>query len=289
MNSAVRLDHLFEANRRRLTALSYRMLGDRAEAEDAVQDAWIRLSRPGATDTRTIANLDAWMTTVVSRVCLNRLRARAARPEAPAGTSGPEIVVSLGPEDHAVLAEQVSLALNIVLATLTPPERLAFVLHDSFGIPFDDIAAVLERSVEATRKLASRARRRVRAVDPADIEADPARQRGVVDAFFAASRSGDLDTLLDLLHPEVVFRADGGTTRPDATATIRGQARVALRAASFAVPDATLQPITVNGGAAVVVRADGQPVSIMAFVVAAGRIVQIYSLLDQARLRRHLR
>ncbi|MEO3872479.1 sigma-70 family RNA polymerase sigma factor [Nonomuraea sp. B12E4] len=268
--------------------MAYRILGNSAEAEDAVQDAWVRLSRPGATDTTAVTNLDGWMTTVVSRTCLNRLRARAARPEEPTDATGPDLVVrpddALGPEDQALLAEQVSLALHIVLESLTPPERLAFVLHDSFGIPFGEIATMLDKSVEATRKLASRARRRVHAIDPTEIETDPFSQRSVVDAFFAASRDGDLGTLLDLLHPEITFHADGGTTRPAATATIRGRENVTRRAAAFAIPDATFQPITVNASAAVIVRTDHQPVSIMAFVVSHGRIVQIYSLLDRPRI-----
>jgi RNA polymerase sigma factor (sigma-70 family) len=287
MDSADHLSRRFEESRQRLTALAYRILGDSADAEDAVQDAWIRLSRPGATDIDAVTNLDGWMTTVVSRTCLNKLRARAARPESPADTR-PELHVrpdqALGPEDQALLAEQVSLALHIVLESLTPPERLAFVLHDSFGMSFSEIAGVLGKSTEATRQLASRARRRVHAVDPAEIETDPARQRSVVNAFFAASRDGDLDTLLALLHPEITFRADGGATRPTATATIHGPQNVARRAAAFVIPEATFQPITVNGSAAVIVRTDRQPVSIMAFVITHSRIAQIYSLLDQSRI-----
>lgn len=288
MDSAEQLSRHFEESRQRLTALAYRILGNSADAEDAVQDAWVRLSRPGATDIAAVTKLDGWMTTVVSRACLNKLRASAARPESPTDTIGPELHVrpeqAPSPEDQALLAEQVSLALHIVLESLTPPERLAFVLHDSFGMPFSEIAGVLGKSTEATRKLASRARRRVHAVDPVEIETNPASQRRVVNAFFAASRDGDLDTLLALLHPEITFHADGGATRPTATLAIRGPENVARRAAAFAIPDATLQPITVNGSAAVVVRADQRPVSIMAFVVAHDRIVQIYSLFDQLRI-----
>lgn len=287
------LSRRFEQNRQRLTTLAHRILGSRAEAEDAVQDAWIRLSRPGATDTTAVTNLDGWMTTVVSRTCLNSLRARAARPDRATDAPAPELVVrpdpGPGPEDQAMLAEQVALALHIVLESLTPPERLAFVLHDSFGVPFSEIAATLDRSVEATRKLASRARARVHAIDPTDLETDPSRRRGVVDAFFAASRDGDLDALLGLLHPEITFHADGGTTRPAATATIRGPENVTKRAAAFTVPDATFRPITVNASAAVVVRSGHQPVSIMAFVVSHGRIVQIYALLDRPRIEELLR
>lgn len=288
MDSAEQLSRHFEESRPRLTALAYRILGSSADAQDAVQDAWLRLSRPGATDIDAVANLDGWMTTVVSRTCLNKLRARAARLESPASTAGPELHVRteqvLGPEDQALLAEQVSLALHIVLESLTPPERLAFVLHDSFGMSFSEIASVLGKSTEATRQLASRARRRVRAVDPAQIETDPVRQRRVVNTFFAAARDGDLDTLLTLLHPEITFHADGGATRPTATTTIRGPENVTRRATAFAIPAATFQPITVNGSAAVIVHTDHRPISIMAFVITHGRIAQIYSLLDQSRI-----
>lgn len=189
-----------------------------------------------------------------------------------------------GPEDEALLADQIGLALHIVLGSLTPPERLTFVLHDSFGMPFSEIADALGKSTAATRKLAGRARQRVHAVDPTEIEIDPASRRSVVNAFFAASRDGDLDTLLTLLHPEITFHADGGTTRPDATATIRGPENVARRATTFAVPDATVQPVTVNGCAAVIVSTDHQTVTIMAFVISCGRIAQIYSLLDRSRI-----
>ncbi|MGW2339431.1 sigma-70 family RNA polymerase sigma factor [Streptomyces sp. NPDC001661] len=292
MDPAEQLGRHFEDSRPRLTALARRILGNGADAQDAVQDAWVRLSRPGATDVAAIANLDGWLTTVVSRTCLNKLRARAAHPEDPTDTFGPELQVrpspGPGPEDEALLTEQVTLALHIVLESLTPPERLAFVLHDSFGMPFGEIAAVLGKSTEATRKLASRARRRVHAVNPTELETDPATQRGVVDAFFAASREGDLDGLLNVLHPEITFHADGGATRPAATATIHGPKNVARRAAAFAVPGATFRPVTVNGRAAVVVSSEGRPVSVMAFVIAQGRIVQIHSLLDRPRIERLL-
>ncbi|MEU1983622.1 sigma-70 family RNA polymerase sigma factor [Nocardia sp. NPDC019395] len=288
MDPAEQLSRHFEDNRQRLTVLAYRILGNYADAQDAVQDAWVRLSRPGATDVTAVTNLDGWMTTVVSRTCLNKLRARAARPESTTDATGPELHLrpdqTPSPEDQTLLAEQVNLALHIVLESLTPPERLAFVLHDSFGMQFGDIAAVLGKTTEATRKLASRARQRVHAVDPAEIETNRANQRSVVNAFFTASRHGDLDTLLTLLHPEITFHAKGGATRPAATTTIRGTENVSRRAATFAVPDATFQPITVNGSAAVIIRANQQPVSIMAFVIVNGRIAQIYSLLDQPRL-----
>lgn len=288
MDPVEQLSRHFEDSRQRLTALAHRILGNSADAEDALQDAWVRLSRPGATDLSAVTNLDGWLTTVVSRTCLNKLRARAARPESPTDSIGPAFHVRSdlepSPEDQALLAEQVTLALHVVLESLTPPERLAFVLHDSFGMPFGEIAAILGKSTEATRKLASRARRRVHAVDPAEIETSPARQRGVVNAFFSASRDGDLDTLLGLLHPEITFHADGGATRPATTATIRGPENVTRRAAAFAVPEATFRPVTVNGSAAVIVHTGDRPVSVMAFVIAHGRIVQIYSLLDQPRI-----
>lgn len=292
MDPAEQLSRHFEDNRQRLTALAQRILGNRGDAEDAVQDAWVRLSRPGATDLPAVTNLDGWMTTVVSRTCLNKLRARAARPETPTDAIGPELHLrpaeDLSPEDETLLAEQISLALHIVLESLTPPERLAFVLHDSFGMSFTEIAAVLDKSTEATRKLASRARQRVHAVNPAEIESNRASQRSVVRAFFAASRDGDLDTLLALLHPEITFHADGGATKPAATATIRGTQDVARRAATFAIPNATFEPITVSGSAAVVVYTNGHPVSIMAFVITNGQIAGIYSLLDQPRIEQLL-
>ncbi|MFF0740308.1 sigma-70 family RNA polymerase sigma factor [Streptomyces sp. NPDC004111] len=289
MDPAEQLSRHFEASRQRLTALAHRILGNRGDAEDAVQDAWVRLSRPGATDLTTVTNLNGWLTAVVSRTCLNRLRARAAHPETLTDTTGPGLHLrsdqAPSPEEQTLLAEQVGLALHIVLESLTPPERLAFVLHDSFGMPFSEIAGVLGKSTEATRKLASRARQRVHAVDPTEIETDPASQRRVVHAFFAASRDGDLDTLLALLHPEITFHADGGVTKPGATATIRGPQNVTRRAATFAIPHATFEPITANGCAAVIVHANQQPVAIMAFVVTRGRIAQIYSLLDQPRIK----
>lgn len=288
MDPAEQLSQRFEASRGRLTALAHRILGNSSDAEDAVQDAWVRLSRPGATELATVTNLDGWMTTTVSRTCLNKLRGRTARPESPSALAGPELHVrpeqAPSPEDQVLVAEQVSLALHIVLESLTPPERLAFVLHDSFGTPFTEIAAVLDTSTEAARKLASRARKRVHAVEPTEVETNLATQRVAVDAFFAASRRGDLDALLGLLHPEVTFQADGGTSRPASTATIHGPQDVSKRAATFAIPDATFEPITVNGNAAVIVSTDQQPISIMAFVVSHDRIVQIYSLLDQPRI-----
>src|SRR5947207_7438881 len=198
----------FEADRTRLQAVAYRLLGSRSEAEDAVQEAWLRLSR---SDTAAVENLSGWLTTVVARVCLDMLRSRRARREDYAGSWLPEPIVTIenGPEDEAVLADSVGLALLVVLDTLTPAERLAFVLHDMFGMPFDEIGAIVDRSEAATRQLASRARRQVRGAAPA-TDPDLREQRRVVDAFLAASRAGDFEALLEVLDPEVVFRIDVG-------------------------------------------------------------------------------
>jgi RNA polymerase sigma-70 factor (ECF subfamily) len=223
----------FEQHRPRLQRLCYRMLGSRAEAEDALQDAWVRVSGAGPDD---VDNPGGWLTTVVARVCLNRLRSRAARPEDPAGVHVPDLVVSRDvptPADEAVLADSVSLALLVVLDTLAPVERLAFVLHDLFDLPFEQIAALVDRSPAAARQLASRARRRVRGAQPPDAGTDPAAQRRVVQAFFAAARDGDLGALVAVLDPDAVLRADGGASRPEVSALLRGAADVAGRAAMF--------------------------------------------------------
>lgn len=288
MDADAELTAHFEDGRPRLTALATGILGDRSAAEDAVQEAWVRLTRPGATDLSTIVNPDGWITTVVVRTSLNALRARNARPEDFVGGFGEDLALRRDdpatPEDDAVIAEQVSFALDLVLRTLTPPERVAFVLHDSFGLPFRDIAEVLDRSVDATRKLASRARSRVHAVSPPELETDRAEQRAVVDAFFGAATRGDLASLVEVLHPEVTFHADGGRTRPEASATLRGSDVVSRRAAAFAVPGARLESVFVNGSCGVVVRQGDSPRAVMAFTVVRGRILQIYSLLDSTRV-----
>ncbi|MDF0531559.1 sigma-70 family RNA polymerase sigma factor [Tsukamurella sp. 8F] len=293
MNTDAQLIARFESCRPHLLAVAARLLGDRAGAEDVVQEAWLRLSRPGATDLDAIANIDGWMTTVVARTSLNALRARGARPEYSVAGIGYDIVVrpvgENAPEDQAILAEQVAFALDLVLRRLSPPERLAFILHDSFGMAFTDIAGLLGKSIDATRKIASRARNRVRAFDPAAMETDPAGQRAVVDAFFSASMDGDLDALVDVLHPDVGFYADGGATRPEATATLHGRRDVSRRAAAFAVPGASLCPVTINGAQAVLVQRDDQVRAAMAFTISEGRILQIYSLLDDSRLRQLIR
>jgi RNA polymerase sigma factor (sigma-70 family) len=258
-----------------------------AEADDAVQETWLRLS---LSDVSGVDNLSAWLTTVVARVCLNVLRSRNARREEPMGVHVPDPVVSpidgTNPEDEALLADSVGLALQVVLETLTPAERLAFVMHDMFGLPFDEIAPMVGRDPAAARQLASRARRRVRG---AGIPApDPAigRQRQVVDAFFAAARRGDFAALLAILDPDVTLRSDTGTERPDASVLLRGAAAVAGRALMFAQPSALVRPALVNGAAGVVVTLGGRPVSVMGFTISGGKIAEINVIADSERLLR---
>jgi RNA polymerase sigma-70 factor (ECF subfamily) len=268
----------FEENRTHLRAVAYRMLGSRNEADDAVQEAWIRLSRA---DTSHVENLGGWLTTVVARVCLNMLRSRGSRREELTGAQVPDPIVVLGgevdPEGQALLADSVGLALLVVLETLAPAERLAFVLHDMFAVPFDEIAPMVGRSSEAARQLASRARRRVQgAASVAD--ADLSRQREVVEAFFAAARGGDLDALVAVLDPDVVLRSD--------TRVVRGSAAVANGAIMFADPARLVRPALVNGAAGVVVTVDGRPVSVMGFTVVEGKIMAIEAIGDPDRLTR---
>jgi RNA polymerase sigma factor (sigma-70 family) len=276
----------FEEHRAHLRAVAYRMLGSLSEADDAVQEAWLRLSR---SDAGSIENLGGWLTTVVARVCLNVLRARRTRPEEPLDVHVPDPVVSrpdgTDPEQQALLADAVGLALLVVLDTLDPAERLAFVLHDMFAVPFDDIAPIVGRSTEATRQLASRGRRRVQGAATVP-DADVHRQREVVDAFFAAARDGDFDGLLAVLDPDVVLRSDGGTGRPEATVLVRGAREVAGRALTFSRLSPFVRPALVNGVAGVVVTPRGRPFSLMAFTVRAGRIVAIDSIADPERLAR---
>jgi RNA polymerase sigma-70 factor (ECF subfamily) len=264
------------------------MLGNTADAEDALHDAWIRISRPASAGPDQISNIEGWLTTVVARVCLNKLRARRARPEDPLGATLPDLIITdvdeAGPERELLFAERVGLALQVVLETLPPPERVAFVLHDLFGLPFAEIGKILDRTPQAARKLASRGRRRVQGVEQNRTERDTAAQRKIVDAFFAASRKGSLDELLEVLHPDVVFRADGGAARQTATAIIQGRSEVARRAMSFAIPDATLRAVRVNGSAGVIVQTEQRVISIMAFTISAGQITQIYALLDPQRI-----
>jgi RNA polymerase sigma factor (sigma-70 family) len=267
MNERDGLTHQFEQHRQHLGRVAYRMLGSHAEAEDAVQEAWLRLNR---SDASVVDNLAGWLTTVVARVCLDMLRARR---EEPVGDRLPELIVSVddGPEDQTLLADAVGVALLVVLETLTPAERLAFVLHDMFAVSFDDIAEVLERSPTAARQLASRARRRVRGAAPLP-DPDLARQRELVDAFLAAARSGDFDALIGVLAPDAVFRVRG-RARP---ATVRGAEEVAQTVLTRGAPFAHLaRPALVNGAPGVIVGPTERPASVVAFTVAGGLIASI--------------
>ena len=276
----------FEEHRRHLRAVAYRMLGSVSEADDAVQEAWLRLSRSDADE---IENLGGWLTTVVARVCLNTLRSRETRREEPLEPEVymPDPIVSSpdgpNPEQEALLADSVGLALLVVLETLGPAERLAFVLHDMFGVPFDEIAQMVDRSPDAARQLASRARRRVRGATP-EPDVDLAAQRKVVDAFFAASREGDFEALVAVLHPDVVLRSDGGAKRPSATALVHGAEAVASRALSFSRLSPHIRPALINGVPGIVAAPGGRPFSVLAFTVRDGRIVAIDALADPDRL-----
>jgi RNA polymerase sigma factor (sigma-70 family) len=273
----------FEEHRPRLRAVAYRMLGSLSEADDAVQEAWLRLSRSDADE---IENLGAWLTTVVGRVSLNTLRSRRTRREDPLdAVHVPEPIVDRAdgtdPEHEALVADSVGLALLVVLETLSPAERLAFVLHDIFAVPFDEIAPIVDRSPEAARQLASRARRRVRAentVPDADLDA----QREVVDAFLAAARDGDFDRLVAVLDPDVVLRADLGAA---GSREVRGAEAVAGQAVFYSQLGLVMKPALVNGAAGLVTTRDGEPFSVGAFTVRRGRIVEMDWLADPARLR----
>jgi RNA polymerase sigma factor (sigma-70 family) len=267
----------FEAHRSHLSAVAYRMLGSRTEADDAVQEAWLRLARA---DTSEVQNVRAWLTTVVARVCLDMLRARRARREVFHDARLP--ADSRGPEQEAVLADSVGLALLVVLDTLSPAERLAFVLHDMFAVPFHEIAPIVGRSTEATKMLASRARHRVRAAQKPDT--DPARQRQVVHAFLAASRNGDFAALLDVLDPDVTVRADALAAPSRRLTQLRGARAVAGQALAFSrrAKDAHLG--LVNGAAAIVVAPHGHIDTVMTFAVVKGRIVRIDVIADPQRL-----
>jgi RNA polymerase sigma factor (sigma-70 family) len=270
----------FEERRAHLRAVAYRMLGSLAEADDAVQDTWLRFSRSGAGN---VENLGAWLTTIVARVCLNILRSRKTRREEELGPHLPDPEVR-SPEDEALLADSVSLALLVVLDTLTPSERLAFVLHDMFQLPFDEIAPMVDRSPAAARQLASRARRRVKGAEIPTPDADLARQRQVVDAFFQAARGGDFDALVALLDPDVVLRSDTGGRRPGIPSVIQGAAAVARQARP--IPNSELHSVRVNGAPGVVVTVGGRPIVVMGFTVAEGRILEIDAIADPARVRR---
>jgi RNA polymerase sigma factor (sigma-70 family) len=263
------------------------MLGSLAEADDAVQDAWLRLSRAGAGE---VENLGGWLTTIVARICLNMLRSRATRREEPLDAHLPDPVISpegsLQPEEEALLADSVGLALLVVLDSLSPAERLAFVLHDMFDLPFDEIAPMVGRSPTAARQLASRARRRVKGAEIPAPDPDLARQRDVVDAFFRAARGGDFDALVALLDPDVVLRSDFGARRPAAARVTQGAAAVARQALIAAFPDAQLHPALVNGAAGVVVTVRGRPFAVLGFTVTDGKIVEIDAIADPDRVRR---
>jgi RNA polymerase sigma factor (sigma-70 family) len=275
----------FEQHRAHLRAVAYRILGSLSEAEDAVQDTWLRLSHA---DTGEIENLGGWLTTVVARVALNVLRSRNTRRELPLDVHVPDPIVDSAagtdPEHEALLADAVGLALLVVLQTLTPPERVAFVLHDMFSVPFEEIAATLERSPQAARQLASRARRRVRDAAPRPA-ASLGAQRVAVDAFQAAARDGDFDALVAVLDPDVVLRADGGAV-PGLSHRVQGAEAVARRALMFRRSDLTVHHALVNGTAGLLATRDGELFSVMGLTVAAGRIVEINILVDPERLRR---
>ncbi len=278
----------FEEHRTHLRAVAYRLLGSPAEADDAVQEAWLRVSRSGA---QGVENLGGWLTTIVARVSLNMLRAREVRREEPYGVHLPDPVVSpdreLQPEEEALMADSVGLALLVVLDSLGPAERLAFVLHDVFHLPFEEIAPMVGRTPTAARQLASRARRRVRGAEVPAPDPDRSRQRAVVDAFFSASRGGDFDALLDLLSPEVVLRADFGPRHPGRSMVVRGASAVARSALTgAALAGARVIPALVNGAAGAVITVGGRPFTVMGFIVAEGRIVEIDAIADPQRVRR---
>jgi RNA polymerase sigma-70 factor (ECF subfamily) len=290
MQDQEQLAERFEEHRPHLRAVAYRMLGSLSDADDAVQEAWLRLSRFGGSD---IENLGGWLTTVVARLCLNMLHARKTRREEPLEVRVPEPIVSAGtggdPEHEALLADSVGLALQVVLETLAPAERLAFVLHDMFAVPFDEIAPMVGRSPTAARQLASRARRRVQTA--ANVpDPDLGRQWQVVDAFLDAARNRNFEALVAVLDPDVVLRADAGASRGAvASHVLRGAQAVARGAAFFnsrPAPDRDMRRSLVNGAAGVVVFEQGRLVSVMGFTVAAGRIVEMDVLVDPERLAR---
>ncbi|MDA0567337.1 RNA polymerase sigma factor SigJ [Streptomonospora sp. S1-112] len=281
----------FEEHRTHLTAVAYRMLGSLTDAEDAVQESWLRLARTTGDDRAAdIDNLGGWLTTVVGRVCLDMLRSRRTRREDPLDARLPDPVVSddgADPAHQAVLADSVGLALLVVLESLKPAERLAFVLHDLFGMPFEQIAPIMDRTPVAARKLASRARRRVQGAAPTP-DPDPAAQRRVVDAFLAAARGGDLTALLAVLDPDVTLRADTGKALPGGMRVLRGAQAVAGQLATFQrmATVSTTRPALVNGAAGLVNTIDGTLISVMGFTVADGRILEIDILSDPDRLAR---
>ena len=284
MDERTWLAERFEENRPHLRAVAYRMLGSLSDADDAVQEAWQRLSRA---DTSAVENLGGWLTTVVARVSLNMLRSREHRREQPLDVRVPDPIVSpeagVDPEHEAVLADSVGLAMLVVLDTLTPAERLAFVLHDMFAVPYEEIGAMVDRSPVAARQLASRARRRVQGRAPVP-DPDLGRQREVVDAFFAAAREGDFEELVAILDPNVVLRADGGEERNRPTVTLRGARSVAENASGAAKLGRYVRPALVNGAAGAVVVVNERLFAVMGFTVTDGRIAAIDLLYDPRRL-----
>src|SRR5215204_144310 len=286
MDERAWLTERFQEHRTHLRAVAYRMLGSVNEADDAVQEAWLRLNRA---DTRGVENLAGWLTTVVARVCLNMLRSRERRREESLDVHVPDPIISnengVDPEHEALLADSVGLALLVVLESLTPAERLAFVLHDMFAVPFEEIAPMIERSPAAARQLASRARHRVQGADTVP-DADLTRQREVVDAFLAAARGGDFDALLEVLDPGVVLRADLGPLPTGGSREVRGARAVAKGALAFSRLVPFAQPALVNGTAGVVAFRRGQPISVMGFTVRGGKVFEIDILTDPERLRR---
>jgi RNA polymerase sigma-70 factor (ECF subfamily) len=276
----------FEQHRAHLRGVAYRMLGSLAEADDAVQEAWLRYDR---TDTDDVRNLRGWLTTVVARICLDLLRARSARREDPLDVHIPDPIVTSDPrhdpEQQAVLADSVGLALLVVLDTLTPAERLAFVLHDVFAVPFDQIAPILDRTPAATKQLASRARRRLRSA-PVSSDTPPARQREILDAFLAAARDGDFDGLLAVLHPDVLLRADAGSSPIGPSQLLRGAAQVAGQALRFAAVARYARPVLVNGSPGLLAVVEDRPMSLMSATIVGDRIVELNILADQDRLSR---
>ncbi len=282
----------FEEHRNRLRAVAYRMLGSVAESDDAVQDAWLRLSR---CDANQIENLGGWLTTVVARVCLNMLRSRKTRGEEPFSAHVPDPVISASekfqPDQEVLLADSVGLALLVVLDALSPAERLAFVLHDMFGLPFGEIAPIVGRSPADARQLASRARRRVNGAEVPAPDPDLARQRAVTDAFLSAARGGDFDALVSVLDPDVVLRIDAGASRHAASMVVHGAQAVARQALGglqtwLSRPATRLHPALVNGAAGVIVTIDREPVNVMGFLVVDGKIVEIDAIADPERVKK---
>ena len=283
------LARVFQQQRRHLRAIAYRMLGSLAEADDAVQETWVRFAAAG---TGGVRNVTGWLTTIVTRTCLNVLRARAARPEQLAGMHVPDPIAvqaddaAADPEKEALLAESVGLALMVVLDALTPAERVAFVLHDVFGVPFSVIGELVGRSAQAARQLASRARRQVREAGPSTPDVGLPQQRAIVDAFFTAARAGDFDRLMELLDPNVVIRADGGPARAGASVVMRGPAQIARATIATASPLADFTPVLVNGVAGMLITVRGRPVSLIAVTVTGSRITAMDGITDLDRLAR---